>query len=41
MTFAIVIYFDWKTEEPIHNNWKVFADKNIDPYLYKSEKTAD
>ena len=37
MPFAIVIYFDRKTEETIHNNWKAFADKNIDPYLYKSE----
>ncbi len=37
MPFAVVVYFDPRTEGIIHDAWKTLADQNIDPYLFRSD----
>ncbi len=37
MPFAVVVYFDRRTEGIIRNVWKTYADRRIDPYLYQSD----
>ncbi len=37
MPFAVVVYFDLKTEGIIRDAWKTLADRNIDPYLSRSD----